>query len=520
MLISQIIVTILFILVMVLIVIDKINRAILAIIGAIITYCVLVFLEHVEYHVIIDLIIGNEDDDFVEFRSMCLILSMMIIVEIAKEGGVFQFLSFRLIQLTGGKPLYLLAIFCSLSVLIAALLSNLLTLIVLVPLTYTVTRILRVNPTPYVLSETYFITIGGTILPISSIPGVLISFSANIAFSEFFLNIGLISIFIYFCTLFLFLVLYRNKLDEIDEGIEILLEYNVWSFVEDRGLMKKSLYTLIIVVIAFIVVPSEIYPPDLIALTAAVILIVISKLNAKTILEKIDIELLLFLMGISVIVGAMDELAIIDALANKMIVWSGGDLFVTIMLTLWVSAFLSAAVDDISITRFMIPLIKLTTVGFTPQATKLTYYSLNWGINLGDNLTPFGETLIAFNIAEQNNKPIRFKEYFHYGIMTAFFNLSIITIYIAFQFYVGLAIGLLCGLIGAIMLGFYPRIKKALKKRKQIILHQQANPRAFESDELSQEQFQLFEKQKEEDLLSESPKNEGESTPETPKKEK
>lgn len=473
--ISGVIILFVFIGALALIVKEKVNRAIVALAGAIITFYILIEFEKFDYSVIIDLVLGTKEDNFVEFRALILILSMMLIIDVSQQAGVFQFISFRLIQLTKGSPLKLLGVLCTLATILTAIVNNLLAIIILIPLTFSISKILNVNPVPYVLSETYFVTIGGTILSISSIPSILISFNAGISFGKFFINIGLVSIFVYFCTLLLFLAIFSNKLEKPHEGIEILLDYDVWSLVVDIKLMLKALATLIGVLIAFIVVPSNIATPDVIALIAALFLMVISKLDAEKIFEKVDLELLLYLMGISIIVGAMDLLGLIDAFGKWLANWGNGDVFFTIMIVLWTSGFLSAAVDDISITKVMIPVVRIMTQGFSAGATHFTYYALNWGINFGDNMTPFGDTIIVFNLAKKYEHPITFKSYFQYGLTTAFFNLIIISIYISLQFNPLIGIVFILGLIGIIVAVFFKRIQAAIIKHKERKLHPPQN---------------------------------------------
>jgi len=142
------IIALLFILSIILIASEKINRAVVVLSASCITYSVLIFIEHAKYQLIVDFLIGTAEDNYGNLRSLVLIVSMMMIVEISNTGGLFQFMAFKLIQFTKGEPVKLLFTFCTLSVILSVFLNNILTAIILIPLTITVSRILSIRPQP------------------------------------------------------------------------------------------------------------------------------------------------------------------------------------------------------------------------------------------------------------------------------------------------------------------------------------------------------------------------------------
>ena len=181
MLISIIIILTCFIGVVFFIVTEKMNRAIVSLLGAIITYFVLIFIERLDFSIIVELLFGSPGlepgEGYVNLHSLILIIGMMMIVQISHEVGTFQFIAGKLIKLSKGKPIRLMIIFCCVTVLISALLNNILTVIIIIPLTITVSRILNINPSPYILTQAVLVNIGGTIFSISSIPNILITTS-------------------------------------------------------------------------------------------------------------------------------------------------------------------------------------------------------------------------------------------------------------------------------------------------------------------------------------------------------
>ncbi|MFX1446358.1 MAG: SLC13 family permease, partial [Promethearchaeota archaeon] len=398
MIISSIIITSCFIGVIILILTERLNRAIAALTGATITYFVLIFIEGMKFSVVVDLLFGTDNDGFVNLHSLILIIGMMFIVSISNEAGLFQFLAIKLIKLSKGKPIRLMLILCLLCVFISAILNNILAVIILIPLTITVSRILNIDPTPYILTEAVIVNLGASIFLISSIPNILIATYAGITFIEFFLNVGLISLIILVFTLLFFAFLYKKDLVIPKEGISVLDEFNVWNLVQNKSLMYECIGALSILMILFIIIPSSIITPDMIALTIALFLVILSRLEPKDLISKIDFELIFYLLGIFIIAGALEVLGLLTLIGRELSTIGGGDLLIQMIFILWISAFLSSTIDNIPITKILIPVIgTMSSTGSGSDGNQL-YYSLAIGANWGDNLTPLGDNILVVNL--------------------------------------------------------------------------------------------------------------------------
>jgi Na+/H+ antiporter NhaD/arsenite permease-like protein len=449
MIVSSIIITGCFIGVIILILTERLNRAIAALTGATITYFVLIFIEGMKFSVIVDLLFGTESDGFVNLHSLILIIGMMFIVSISNEAGLFQFLAIKLIKLSKGQPIRLMLILCLLGVLVSAILNNILAVIILIPLTITVSRILNIDPTPYILTVAIIVNIGGSIFLISSIPNILIATYVGITFMEFFLYVGLISLIVLIFTLLFFVFLYKKELIIPKGGVSVLNEFNVWNLVQNKALMYECIGALSILMILFIIIPSSIIPPDMIALTIALFLIILSRLEPKDLISKIDYELIFYLLGIFIIAGALEILGLLAIIGRELSGIGGGDLFIQMILILWFSAFLSSTVDNIPITKVLLPVVgTMSSNAPTPYGNQL-YYSLAIGANWGDNLTPLGDNILVLNLAEQNKRHISFKLFFKFGFSTTIYQLAIVSLIFTFlfHFYLGLSITLIVSFV-------------------------------------------------------------------------
>ncbi len=480
MLISALIILGCFIAVIVLIITDKLNRAISALIGAVITYFVLVFIEEHNFSIIVEILFGSQDDSFVNLHSIILIISMMIVVQIAHEAGTFQYIAAKLVKLSKGKPIPLMIIFCSVTVAISAILNNILTVIIIIPLTITVSRMLNINPAPFILTQAVLVNIGGTIFSISSIPNILISTYAKIEFLEFFFNVGVISLITFAFTLVFFIFLYKSELSVPEEGIKVLEEFNVWNVVQSKKLLHQSVISLIILLILLIGIPSSIITPDMIALSIALVLVVITRLEPKEIISKVDFELILYLLGIFVIAGGLEIVGVTEVIGVAILAAGGDNFYIQLLLLLWISAYLSSCIDNIPITKVLIPVAGTMVESVSPVDKSKLFYSFTFGANWGDNLTPLGDNILVVNIAEQNKRPISFKSFFKIGFVTTNYQLAIITLYytLIYNTFIGVIIlGIVVSFIIVIylLLKFGPdkaktEIKKISEKVRDIII--------------------------------------------------
>jgi len=457
-----------FIGVIVLIITNKLNRAISSLLGALITYFVLIFIEGKDFSIIVELLFGTPPppgEGYVNLHSLIMIIGTMIIVQIAHEAGSFQFIAGKLIKLSKGKPVYLMIIFCTVTVFISAILNNILTVIIIIPLTITVSRILNINPGPYILTQAVLVNIGGTVFSISSIPNILITTFAEIEFLEFFINVGLVSFVVFIFTLLFFILIYKKDLTIPEEGKKALEEFDVWNVVQNKKLLYQSLFSLLILLILLLLIPSSFIYPDIIALTIAIILIIITRLEPKEIINKIDFELIFYLIGIFIIVGGLEVTGATEFLGIFILNIGGTNLFFQLLLILWFSGYLSSCIDNIPITKVLIPVVDSMTEAASLFNRKQIFYSLAFGANWGDNLTPLGDNILVVNIAEQNKRPISFKSFFKLGFITTNYQFLIISIYYCLIFYIQIGI-IILGIVGFILIVTYCLNKFGSKKIK------------------------------------------------------
>jgi Na+/H+ antiporter NhaD/arsenite permease-like protein len=242
----------------------------------------------------------------------------MILVEVARESGFFQFLAFKIVQFTKGKTKTLMAMLSCVTALITALLSDMLALLVLIPLTISACKMLKLNPMPYLIAQIIAVKMGAIIFLTSSISNIIISFNVGLSFIEFFMHIGLVAIILVVVIIGTFFLLFKKDLAEKAQDIEILLRSNAWDYVPNRNLLYKTAIALVVMIAAFLTIPSTILPTDIIALTVSSILLISSRISVANILKRIDYKLILYLMCVFVVTGGLEFSGTIQAFATQL----------------------------------------------------------------------------------------------------------------------------------------------------------------------------------------------------------
>jgi Na+/H+ antiporter NhaD/arsenite permease-like protein len=207
--------------------------------------------------------------------------------------------------------------------------------------------------------------------------------------------------------------------------------------------------------IFFLIIPADLLPPDIIAITIAMILIIVTHfldVDENEILKSLDYQLILYLIGIFTIAGGLEVTGVIDSIDSFLKSIGGGlSPLIQIISIMWIAAILSSIIDNIPITKVLIPIVE----DFIPsnvdiETSNKYYYGLSLGANWGDNLTPMGDNILVVNISEQNKRPIRIFDFWRLGFVTTIYQLLIATLYFIILF--EMSLGIL--LIGVVVVSF------------------------------------------------------------------
>jgi Na+/H+ antiporter NhaD/arsenite permease-like protein len=348
---------------------------------------------------------------------------MMIIVAVLGETGVFEYLGVRMSKASKGDMWRLMVMFCIFTATVSMFIDNVTTILLIVPITISVFKTLKISPIPFILAQVLASNVGGTATLIGDPPNILIGSAANIDFTSFIINMGPTIGISLFASLFILKFLFRKSLAQKPQNIEDLLSQDEMILIKDRSVLRKSLTVLIGVIFLFVIHGSINMEPSIIALSGAGILMIVAKSRPEHILKQVDWSTLIFFAGLFVIISGAEKAGAIDLLSNTVLQISGGNPWILFFMIIWISAIASAFIDNIPFAATMIPLIyaiyntdSIAAV-FGSLAINPLWWALSLGVGFGGNGTVIGSSagIIATGLAEVNGHRITFNQFIRVG---------------------------------------------------------------------------------------------------------
>lgn len=371
----------------------------------------------------------------IDFNTIGLLVGMMIIVGITRQSGVFEYAAIKAVKLVQGRPLAIMAVLAAVTAVASALLDNVTTVLLIVPITFAVTDRLKISPIPYLFAEILASNIGGTATLIGDPPNIMIGSAVGLGFMDFLTHLALPVIVIFAVTLGVFLFLYRHSLVASAEDVRALLELDEKQYIKDYVLMKKSLLVLGLTIAGFLAHQTFHWESATVALSGAVLLMLIAREDPEEVLLTIEWPTIFFFTGLFVVVGGLKATGVIEWVAREALTVTGGNVTLTGLMVLWLSAIASAFVDNIPFVATMIPMLQ--TVGeISRMPMESIWWALALGACLGGNGTLIGASanVIVAGIAERYGSPIGFMKYMKiaFPLMILSIMLSTGYLYLAF----------------------------------------------------------------------------------------
>lgn len=373
----------------------------------------------------------------IDFNTLGLLIGMMIIVSITSETGLFKYLAVWSAKKAKGDPIRILIYLTIITAFTSALLDNVTTVLLMVPVVFSITRQLRVNPVPYLISLIIASNIGGTMTMIGDPPNIMIGSAVKeLTFMAFIDNLAPVSILILVVTILIFVLIYRKQMQTTTQLKAEMMAIDEKSEITDVGLLKKCLWILTLTIVGFFVHQLFHMESATVALTGAFILLLITGEHyLEKSLERIEWTTIFFFVGLFVIVSGLVETGVIENLAKRAVDLTGGNSIATAMLILWLSAIASAFVDNIPFVATMIPLIQnMGNMGVTNLDT--LWWSLALGACLGGNGTLVGASanLIVAGMSAKEGHPISFLKFLKLAFPLMILSIVISSIYIYFRY--------------------------------------------------------------------------------------
>jgi Na+/H+ antiporter NhaD/arsenite permease-like protein len=413
-----------FIITYIFIILEKIHRTIVAMIGGL---SIIVF----------GILTQEQAIDHIDFNTIGLLIGMMVIVSITSETGLFHYIAVWSAKKVQADPIKLLIVLSLITAFGSAFLDNVTTVLLIVPMTFSITNRLNVNPVPYLLGEVFASNIGGTATLIGDPPNMMIGSAVKeLTFLSFLNNLAPVCFLVLLVTIVVLVFLFRKQLTTSADLKEKLLALDEKAEITDSVLLKKCLAALLITIAGFFFYPFLHVETAVIALLGAFILLLWTEGKyLELALKKVEWTTLFFFIGLFVIVGGLVETGLISALGQKAVEVTGGNVTFASFLILWLSAIVSAFVDNIPFVSTMIPLVK-TMGDWGVSNLEPLWWSLSLGACLGGNGTLIGASanLIVAGLAAQRGIKITFASFLKIGFPLMILSILISSVYIYLRY--------------------------------------------------------------------------------------
>jgi len=335
-------------------------------------------------------------------NTLLLLAGMMMVVAMLRPTGGFEYLAIRIAKLAKGDPRRLL-IYLTLAVGgLSMFLDNVTTVLIFAPLTVLITRILGLNPLPYLVAEAMISNIGGTATLVGDPPNLMIGSAANIDFLTFLLKMGPPILLVWGLTVGLLLLLFRREL--VAGGGEVDLDER--KAIRDGRTLQKGMLALGVMVALFFVHHHLDLYPAYVAFLGVAIAFALIRPEPEPIFGKMEWSVLVFFAGLFVLVGGVEHSGLLHLVGERLarIAREPGMLLITCLILMWVAGLLSAIVDNIPFTVTMIPIVA-GLEGHGVNTTPL-WWALAIGVGLGGNGSHLGATANIICMAESERAGI------------------------------------------------------------------------------------------------------------------
>ncbi len=365
----------------------------------------------------------------IDFNTIALLTGMMVLVSIARRSGMFEYLAIWSAKRGRAEPWRMLLILSLTTAVLSAFLDNVTTVLLIAPVTLSVTRRLGVAPYPFLFAEVLASNIGGTATLIGDPPNIIIGSAAHLSFDDFVLHLTPVIVAVMAVQALATHLIWGRAMRASDAARAEVMAMDERSAISDAPLLRASLAVIALVILAFVFAKPLGLEPGTISLLGAAVLMLLHNIEHHREIEKqnekvtatfgeIDWITIFFFVGLFVVVHGLEVTGALAELARRLVDATGGNFALTASVVLWSSAFLSSIVDNIPYVAAMIPLIKSMAGDFGgAQHLQPLWWALSLGGCLGGNGTLIGASanLTVAGIAERNGIPFGFWTYTKYA---------------------------------------------------------------------------------------------------------
>lgn len=380
-----------------------------------------------------------ESSSGINWATIIFILGMMVMVEGMAKAGFFRWLCMTIAKAVHYKVIPIFLTFMIMSSVLAMFIDSITVILFLAAVTVELAGLLKFNPVPMILAEVFCANLGGSATMCGDPPNIIIGTSLGYSFADFISNTGVIAgisliaivIFFYFC--------FRKELKASEVAIGQIDEStypNPKDAITDK---KRFIFSCIIFACAIILLVTHAQTGLTVAFIGmfiAIVTLLVAGKSIKSLIKGIDYKTLLFFIGLFMVVGGLEQTGVLEVIANFIEKISGGNVKMMVVIIIWISAFASAFVDNIPFAATMIPVIKNLSIASGANLAVLAW-ALSMGTDIGGSATPIGASanVVGTSVAAKAGYPVGWGKYCKSAVPATMMVLVISTVFILVRYF-------------------------------------------------------------------------------------
>ncbi len=383
----------------------------------------------------------------IDFNTLALLIGMMSIVGITEKTGLFQYVAIRAAKAVHGNPRGIMIVLALVTAFFSAFLDNVTTVLLIVPVTFQITKKLEISPYPFLLAEIFASNLGGTATLIGDPPNILIGSALNLSFTDFLKELTPIVILCMLVLTIIFDFFFGRHLVTTNLRRQKIMALDEKQSITDHGLLTKSLSVLSLVIIGFILAEHFHIANGTIAMFGGAVLLFLYTLGndhgerdrkVEQIFSLVDWTTIFFFAGLFVVVHGLEVTGVLSLLGHEFIELTGGSVEKASILILWASALVSGAIDNIPFVATMIPMLQSTEVLMGGREAMMpVWWALSLGACFGGNATLIGASanVIVAGMAAREGHPISFLGFMKWSVPITLVTIIISTAFLYIQYF-------------------------------------------------------------------------------------
>ena len=356
---------------------------------------------------------AEESSSGINWATIIFIAGMMVMVEGMAKAGFFRWLCMTIANAVHYKVVPIFITFMIMSSVLAMFIDSITVILFLAAVTVELAQLLKFDPVPMILSEVFCANLGGSATMCGDPPNIIIGTSLGYSFADFICNTGFMAgislivviIYFYFC--------FHKELRESTSGAAKITNYpNPKDAITNKKDFALSCIIFACAVVLLVTHAQTGLTVAFIGLFIAIITLITAGKDAMKLVKGVDYKTLLFFVGLFVVVGGLEQTGVLEVIAQFIGNISGGNIKLMVAIIIWISAVASAFVDNIPFAATMIPIIKSLSMTSGADLGVLAW-ALSMGTDIGGSATPIGASanVVGTSVAAKEGYPVTWKRY-------------------------------------------------------------------------------------------------------------